>query len=236
MKKIRIDYYTYRLQNGNADIFLQANEGNDEYCLPYRYVEENQQIAWYIKKHHIEDDENGDLVIIDCTLNDYHIKKRHKGWVSLDRIMELTFPRNGHYHVYFNIFAFFLSLCPQADESGIRSRVEEMLEKVKINAAKQKYRDKLQNALDHGLLVMDASYTLTDPELLKKEIETLEHFRLYKPDRPVNTGDGMILDRNEYSFEPIEWQDLGFEIQYAKWPSHGPKFLAGYRLDDLDEG
>ncbi len=35
MKRIRIDFYSYRLKKGRADILLQKMEGTDEYGIPY---------------------------------------------------------------------------------------------------------------------------------------------------------------------------------------------------------
>ena len=213
MKRIRIDYYTYRLQSGKADIFLQIDSLNNEYSLPCRYVEEDQRIAGYIRAHQIEDDDNGDLVINDCTLNDFHIKKRHEGWIPLDRVLQLDFPGNKYYHIHKNILTFFLMLCPRESDLELRRRVDEMIETVKVNAAKTKYIDRLQEALERKhWVVPDASYTLTNPELLKTEIETLEHFRLLKPkDISEDAGDGSLSDSGDYSYEPIDWEDLGFE-------------------------
>ena len=45
MKKIRIDNYTYRLKNGNAEIFLLTNDEEKEDYIPHRYVEKDQEIA-----------------------------------------------------------------------------------------------------------------------------------------------------------------------------------------------
>ena len=42
MKKIRIDYYHYRLKKGRASILLQQMEGSDQYCIPHHYVKADE--------------------------------------------------------------------------------------------------------------------------------------------------------------------------------------------------
>ena len=239
MKNIRIDYYRYRLRKGRADILLQKTEGNDSYCIPFRYVGENEHIAWRIKWHRLEDDTNGDLVVLDTSLNDNHLKKKDKEWIPLDKVMGLIFPRNDFYTVYHHIFALFLSLCPTEGEQGIIRKGSGMLESVKVDAAKKRYVDELQRALERKKWVIpDATMTPPDPELVKKEIETLEHFRLYKPnDIPMNNRDGKLLEEDSYSYEPIEWEDFGAEIK--PFPMFSSMFSFGRNhnpfIDFIDE-
>ena len=215
MKNIRIDYYRYRLRKGRADILLQRTDTSGEFCIPYRYVGANDRIAWTIKHHSVEDDSNGDLVINDSTLNDCHLKKDSKEWLPLNSILAVKLQRNESFHVYHNILCFFLLLCPIEGESGLRRRASEMLETVKINIARKQYIDELKNALERKRWVIpDASMTPPDPELIKKEIKTLEHFRLYKPNEiPMNLRDGTLLENDEYSYEPIDWEEFGAEIK-----------------------
>lgn len=214
MKNIRIDYYRYRLRKGRADILLQRTDTSGEFCIPYRYVGANEKIAWAIKHHSVEDDSYGDLVINDSTLNDCHLKQDSKEWIPLNSILGIKLQRNESFHVYHNILRFFLQLCTIEGEFGLRRRASEMLETVKINIARKQYIDELKNVLERKRWVIpDASMTPPDPELIKKEIETLEHFRLYKPkDIEMSQRDGMLSNDDEYSYEPIVWEEFGAEI------------------------
>ena len=199
MKNIRIDYYRYRLKKGRADILLQLSEGVNEYCIPYRYVEEDERIARLFRDNKVEDDTNNDLVIIDCTLNDCHLKKDDKEWISLDKVVDLSFPRNEDYHTTRKILELFLSLCPDEADNGIHRKVHGTLDRIKTDIARKQYVAKLQWALDKGSWsVPDANYTVIKPELLEKEIESPEHFRLD---------------------EPIEWEELGVEIRFSSFSS-----------------
>lgn len=112
-----------------------------------------------------------------------------------------------------------------------------MLEDVKVKIAKKEYIDVLKEALGRECwVVLDAHMTLPDPELIKREIETLEHFRLYKPPMPpmvpMNLTDGKLIENDRYSYEPIGWEEFGAEI------SPCPMFLFGHSsfpfTEDLD--
>ena len=214
MKNIRIDYYRYRLRKGRADILLQRTDTSGEFCIPYRYVGANEKIAWAIKHHSVEDDSNGDLVINDSTLNYCHLKQDSKEWIPLNSILGIKLQRNESFHVYHNILRFFLQLCTIEGELGLRHKAFEMLDTVKVNIAKKDYVDELKKALERKRRVIpDASMAPPDPELIKKEIETLEHFRLYKPkDIEMSQRDGMLSNDDEYSYEPIDWEEFGAEI------------------------
>ena len=72
MKSIRIDFYRFRLRKGRAYVLLQRTDANSGFVVPYRYVDSKEHIAWRIKSDYIDDDQNDDLVIYDCTLNDCH--------------------------------------------------------------------------------------------------------------------------------------------------------------------
>lgn len=235
MKNIRIDYYRYRLRKGRADILLQRTDTSGEFCIPYRYVRANDRIAWTIKHHSVEDDSNGDLVINDSTLNDCHLKKDSKEWLPLNSILAVKLQRNESFHVYHNILCFFLLLCPIEGESGLRRRASEMLETVKINIARKQYIDELKNALERKRwVILDASMTPPDPELIKKEIKTLEHFRLYKPNEiPMNLRDGTLLENDEYSYEPIHWEEFGAEIKPN--PIFSRMFKYNRLIDEVDD-
>ena len=219
MKNIRIDFYRYRLRKGRADVLLQRDEDGSCYRIPYRYVEEKEMVAGTIRRGTIEDDANGDLVILDYTLNDCHLGKKDKEWIQLGDIMKTDLLRNEFSHVYQNIFSYFLVLCPE-EEPRIRRSVSEMLEAVKVDIAKQEYVASLRKALVRKYwIVLDGNMTPPDPELIKKEIETLEHFRLYK-----------IEDR--YSYEPIDWEEFGAEIKM--FPRFPRRFSPNPFTDEID--
>ena len=235
MKNIRIDYYRYRIRKGRADILLQKTGSVGGFCIPYRYVEANENIAWTIKHNSVEDDSNGDLVIIDCTVNDCHLKKGSREWVSLTGILDIDLQRNESYHVYHNILRIFMHYSPSEGELGLRRRASEMLETVKINIARKEYVDELKNALERKRwVILDASMTPPDPELVKKEIETLDHFRLHKPnDIPMNLRDGTLLEKDKYSYEPIDWEEFGAEIKPN--PIFGRMFKYNRLIDEIDD-
>lgn len=216
MKNIRIDYYRYRIKKGRADILLQIN-GGDSYCIPFRYVEADEQIARIIKNSDIEDDSNGDLVINDYTLNDCHLTKEDKDWVQLNKVMELSLPRNEFNRKYKHIFSFFMDLCP-VEEQGIRSNVLDLVDVLEVDTLKKQYVSELKHALEKKRwVILDATMTPPDPELIKKEIETLEHFRVLRPnEETVIERDGILmmeLASDRYSYVPIDWETFGAEIK-----------------------
>ena len=222
MKNIRIDYYRYRLRKGRADILLQRTDGENEYCIPNRYVETEEKIASLFRGTRVEDDTNGDLVIIDYGLQtDRHLKTDGKEWIPLNNILGINFPRNEFYHVSHNILRLFLSLCPGEGELGLRRKVAEMLETVKVNIAKKEYITELQEALERdNWVIPDARMTPPDPELIKKEIETLEHFRLHKPHEiAMNLRDGILSNEYKYSYEPIDWEEFGAKVEPVSFTS-----------------
>ena len=74
------------------------------------------------------------------------------------------------------------------------------------------------------------------PELIKKEIDTLEHFRLYKPkDIEMIQRDGMLSNDDEYSYEPIDWKEFGAEITpFPMFRSEPGSNLFINELDDAE--
>ena len=58
--------------------------------------------------------------------------------------------------------------------------------KVQVEIAKNEYVDKLRRVLEgqRVLPAIDAYTKQPDPELIKKEMETLKHFRIHKPSHP----------------------------------------------------
>ena len=212
MKKIRIDYYNYRLKKGRADILLQFDGETGEYCIPFHYVKAKEHLH-LSKGYYAEDD--GDLVLIEQDINNCHLKKTDKVWVPLKQISELTVHGNDWLHVSHHIFTYFLQLCPREGESGIIDSVINLLESVKVEIAKKEYVAKLRSVLEgESLIVLDANVKQPDPELIRKEMETLEHFRLRKPhDTPMCQLDGYLLDNDLYTYAPIDWEALGAEIR-----------------------
>lgn len=240
MKNIRIDYYHYRLRKGRADILLQKTEGDDEFCIPFRYVKDDEPIAWSIKHNNVEDDKNGDLVIIDCSLNDCHLKKNRQGedknWIPLNDVRNTHLSRNESLELYKKILIIFLRLCPKEGNLGIIDKVCEMLEYLLVEMAKIKYVKELRHRLDQGKVVYPGGYsTPPNPNLVKKEIETLEHFRLYKPHEiPMTLRDGILQDSMSYSYEPIDWELYGSEKHF--FPVSPTPFGRNIKPSDLDEG
>lgn len=198
-KNIRIDYYNYRLKKGRADILLQKNGDKDEYCIPYRYVTKDERIDRMFPVTFVEDDE--DLVLIEHGFNTHHIKNTSKEWVQILKVKDLQIARNEKLHILLNILRFFLNDYPKEGEQEIKHKVFEMLDSVKIEIVKKQYIDSLRRVLEgERIIVLDAHVTPPDPDLVRKEMETLEHFHLHMPE---HYSDDM------YSFEPIDWELLG---------------------------
>lgn len=213
MKNIRIDYYRFRMRKGRVDILLEKVENSNEYCVPYHFVRKNEFIRDIFSYHYAEDD--GDLVLNDVALNDCHLSKKGKEWVSLKKVMDLTIVRNDSFHIWYNILRFFLHVCPREGESGNIKMAEEMLEDVLVRTAKKEYLDWLQGLLDGKRpVIFDAYVTPPDPELVRRELETLEHFQLYKPkEDPMTQRDYELQQRGRYSFMPVNLETFGCTIQ-----------------------
>ena len=202
LKRIRIDYYHYRIRRGRADVLLQHVEGEgDMFCVPFHYVEENEGILSRLSSSETEDD--GDLVIDDLCYGSSHSKRENREWMPLLGILDKRISRNESMHVFHNIFRFFLILCPIEEEPCIRSKVELLLDTVLTDNARMKYIERLQRILEgESICIPDCDMSQPDPKLVQREIDTLEHFCLVKPDRDDTY-------RLEYSYEPIDWEALG---------------------------
>ena len=144
MKKIRIDYYNYRLKKGRAEILLQFDSETGEYCIPFHYIKANEHLH-LSKGYYAEDD--GDLVLIEKDINNGHLNKTDKVWIPLKQISELTIHKNDWLQVSHHIFTYFLQLCPREGESGIINSVINLLESVKIKIAQKEYVSKLKASL-----------------------------------------------------------------------------------------
>ncbi len=224
MKKIRIDYYRYRLKKGKADILLQNTEKKDEYCIPHHYVRKNEGIAHSIKHARLEDD--GDLVILDVSLNDCKMSMTKREWVPMSRLLELNLTRNESFHIWHNILRYFLDLCPKEGESGNINRARKMLEDVRIRKARKEYIDWLERLLNwHDWLVLDGEVlSQPDPELVRREMETLEHFRILRPQDIIMCQlDNELMENDEYGFEPVSLSVFGCIIEPI-----GPLFPLGF--------
>jgi len=207
LKKIRIDYFHYRIKKDKVDVLLGHDESTGEYSIPFRYVMENEKIGDLgLTRGNVEDD--GDVVILDCKLNDSHLNKNGKQWFPLFEIVNLPFSRVKSWRSIQHGLAIFLDLCPK-DETSLFQRIESVLERLLTENAKKKYVEELQYVLDGGspsVIYMDAYMTQPDPQLLKKEIETLSHFRLRK------LHDKSIYRMMDYSYDSIDWEAFGAEI------------------------
>ena len=64
--------------------------------------------------------------------------------------------------------------------------------------------------LHHSVLVMDAYVSPADSTLVRREIETLEHFRICKPDNPL---DEELIRGGRYSYEPVDYEVFGCKIE-----------------------
>lgn len=214
MKKIRIDYYHYRLRKGRASILLALNPDTGEYALPSEYVRKESRIQDLARSCRIEDD--GDLVLIAGTLNESHLNRKGKEWISLDKLTDIDIKGNGSLQISHRIFRYFLPLCPREGESGAVRRVSEMLESVTVDIAKKGYADMLRRALDGKLPeFIGASVSLPNTAAVKRELETMAHFRFVKPHRiPMNRRDGYLLDDDLDSYDSyvVDWDALGFVI------------------------
>jgi len=150
-----------------------------------------------------ETDDDGDLVINDLCFGNSYGRREDGEWIPLFNVLDKRILRNESMHVFHNIFRFFLIQCPVEVEQHIRQKAELLLDTVLTNIAKRKYVERLKNVLDgQRICIPDCSISQPDPKLVQREIDTLEHFCLVKPD-----GDDSY--RREYTYEPIDWEVLG---------------------------
>lgn len=191
MKKIRVDYYHYRLHKGRMDILLQpVDDPLGAYCIPFHYVKKEDGIDDWYERGHVYDD--GDFVFCVPKLNEIPIDDKGQEWITLDKARTLTILRNESLYISKCIFTFFLHLCPREGESGNKRKAADALEEIKIERAKKKYVAWLENIRT----------TSPHPELIQEEIRTLKHFCVHRPSfPPLNLRDGMLDERDEYDFE-----------------------------------
>lgn len=207
MKKIRIDHYNYRIRKGRADILLQKRDGM-EYCIPFHYVGADERLPLHRLSGNMEDD--GDLVFNVIMLNDCHMDKKGREWVPLTNLPGLTLVRNDSLHILHNILRFFLSRCPEDGNTEIIRNAGEMLDDVLVRIARQEYVSWLQELLERKRpLVLDAHVSPADPALVQREMETLEHFQVFKPDNPL---DEELLRGGKYRFD-TDFEAFGCKIE-----------------------
>ena len=214
MKKIRVDYYRFKLRKGRAYVLLQKESGIEAYCIPYHYVKkEEESIVRAIQTIPMEDD--GDLVLLDIAMNDRSLVMTSREWFPIKNLLDVALSRNESFHVWHNILRFFLSLCPHEGESGNVRLAEKMLEEVRIRKAKKEYLDWLRRLLENGVTALDAFVvSQPDPILVQKEMESMEHFQVYRPhDIPMCQLDGELLEEDEYSFLPPDLSVFGVETK-----------------------
>ena len=230
LKKIRIDSYQFMVRKGRAYVFLPKRDDN-EYIIPSYYVKAEESVAHRIKYENIEDD--GDLVINEISLNDHHIGKRDPRWVLLSGISSLQIGRNEQLHITHNMLRFFLSVYRGEEEPGLVRRIEAQLESVRVEIARKKYIAWLQSLLDGK---RKASYSLggaitpADPSLVRHEMETLEHFRIYRPkELPMSLSESDLLEKDEYSFMPVDLAVFGV-VEKRR-----PRYILYEDVEDIPE-
>lgn len=213
MKKIRIEYYRYRVRKGRADVLLQKVEESESFCVPFRYAMEEDRIERLLKNGEIDDD--GDLVI--RFLSD-HKNFRSCVWIPLGDLQNTRLERNDQLDAYKTIIRLFLSSPDIKPE--FKSKVEEWYDAVLLERAKRRYIEILKDAYEgHGIIVTDAYAIPPSKEVFEKELETLQHFK------PKRQGDEYCLD--------IDWEAVGWKFEYINLGSWPPKIIG---LIDGQEG
>lgn len=219
MKRIRIEYYRYRIRKGRVDVLLQKIEGRDSFCIPYRYARERDKVDGLIRKGEIVDD--GDLVI---RLVDDHSSSRNLVWIPLKELTEYTLVRNERLEAYKTVFRLFLtSMEKKANimggntgepESSLLEKVEEWYDAILRECAKQRYIEILKDALEgNGPIVLDACVIPPARDAIERELETLEHFN---PERRDDEYDLMIdWEALGWRIEPIRFSGFTKEVAYS---------------------
>ena len=205
MKRIRFDFYEYRIRKGQASILLEPLADEPEaYRIPSRYVKKEERIGPSISSTRYRVGDDGDLILFQIDCRETHRGPvRGKEWVSLDRIQELKLIATAPLAVRVNIFTFILDTFPREGDSGLQRRLNEMLEVAKTDFFRQCYARKLQRVLDGEW--SEASLSPPAPALIQEELRTLAHFRRHRP----KEGLAMKMDDVLDGYEPIDWIALG---------------------------
>lgn len=199
LKKIRIDYFHYRVRKGTAYVLLNKAAESEVYSVPSRYVTKDERVC----TDYFEEDD-GDLVILNCKVNESHLGKKNKCWTPLLDVVNLSFPQERSNKDIKNCLSLFLGLCPR-EERILLNKVGTALDEFLTDEAKAAYRNELQGKTggQADRIMTDTFWTSPDPALVEEEIRTLKHFRLKKLDRGRGYG------QMEYCYEPIDWGALG---------------------------
>ena len=223
MKKIRIEYYRYRIRKGRVDVLLQKIEGGDTFCIPCRYAEEGDRVDGLIRNGEIDDD--GDLVI---RLVDAHMSSRNLVWTPLGELTERSLARNDRLESYKTIFRLFL-LSRNQDSGGnkealdpsLLSKIEGWYDSILRERAKLRYVDCLKETLKGtGPIVLDACVIPPTKDTIEREIDTLEHFN---PER----------EKDDYYLN-IDWKALGWRFEPVSFP-RGIQYKGLYGLNEESE-
>jgi hypothetical protein len=206
-KKIRVDYFHYRIRKGRVDILLQQAETLEKYEIPYHYVTKDESV-------HMSDflEDEGDFVILDAKLNESHLSRAGRCWVPLSGIQEIPFLCDNKADVVRRCLAVFLDLCPP-EETFLHSTIENMLDDLLINEAKEEYRKELAKMLDRKIttvITLDAYTSSPNRDLLEEEIRTLKHFVLVKPKSHVE------YRHLKYHYKPVDWKALGSKVTFLE--------------------
>lgn len=206
-KKIRIEYFHYRIRKGRVDILLEKSKDPEKYEIPYHYVSKNELVHL---SEFVEDD--GDLVILDAKLNESHLSRVGRCWVPLSGIREIPFLCDNKADVVRRCMAVFLDLC-SPEETFLHSTIENMLDNLLINEAKEEYRKELAKMLDRKIttvITLDAYTSSPNRDLLEEEIRTLKHFVLVKPKSHVE------YRHLTYRYKPVDWKALGSKVTFLE--------------------
>ena len=205
MKKIRFDFYEYRIRKGQASILLEPVADEPEtYRIPFRYVKKEERIGPSISSTSYRVGDDGDLILYQIVFRKTHMGPvRGKEWVPLDCIRELKLIAFDPLAVRVNIFTFILDTFPREGDAGLQRRLYEMQEIAKTDFFRQCYACELQNALDGEW--SNVSLSPPDPALVQEELRTLAHFRRHRP----KEGPAMKMDDVLDGYEPIDWVALG---------------------------
>ena len=201
LKKIRIEYYRYRIRKGRVDVLLQKTDGSASFCIPFRYAEEGDSVSGLVRNGEVTDD--GDLVI---RLVDDHFSSKGYEWIPLGELKGYQLERNDHLESLKTIFRLFLrsrdKVSGSADmpDPSLMEKVEGWYDAILMERARLGYIEALREALNgKGPVVFDAVPVPPSKEVIEREIETLEHFN------PRRNGD-------EYDWY-IDWKALGWRFK-----------------------
>jgi len=200
-----------------VDILLQETDSQGEYAIPFQYVMEDDCLCRFSAMSKYEDD--GDMVIINSGLNNNHISKRGRVWIPLLDIANIPLRSKDAAHTIYNCLSIFLKNYPFDGESGLKQKVESLLDSILMDNARKEYTLFLQDAMKGKLsrVFLDTVVTLPDPKILEAELASLEHFKVFKPN-----GDEKY-PQEKYHLD-IDWEALGFKFSPIIFDMNSPLF------------